>query len=364
MVRGIARFVFRRKRKIANIRMVLDLLRRVERQYVERRLAVGDRFDVVFQQRADHQRRAILLRLLHHLLNRLAAGVVDLDLRAAGGRAGFRLSLGSGGLRGRRRRNSRGGRADHGVGFAGRRRLRAFRSGRRVRWLRGRLRRGVQGAVFRIVEAFLNGAGEDLRLTVQRQQQRDGAGRGFGEVLRLAQRRRQGFSRRILRIARLPVFQGGFQHLAVLRVGAPDVKQIQPALQGVFIGVDHQAARLLRRHLRQRLPGGVDVFLTIVAAQQRLLRNIGAQQRQRGFALRGGDLQAVIARLLLFRQVVDFDLIQQLRRARHVLLAEQELRFKQQQLLLLGVAELARQQVDLLAGLRILSFFHQGTDGK
>lgn len=63
MMRSIAGFVFRRQRKIANIRTVLDALRLIQRQNVKRSLAVEHFIDVIFQQRANHQRGTVILCL-------------------------------------------------------------------------------------------------------------------------------------------------------------------------------------------------------------------------------------------------------------------------------------------------------------
>ena len=72
----------------------MDLLWLVECQHVQRRLAVGDLLNVALQQRANHDSGAILLCLLHHLLNWLAAGVIDLDLSVADRCGSSRLRLG------------------------------------------------------------------------------------------------------------------------------------------------------------------------------------------------------------------------------------------------------------------------------
>jgi hypothetical protein len=49
------------EREIADIGAAFDFLRLVERQHVERGIALDDIFDVIFQQRADDEGGAILL---------------------------------------------------------------------------------------------------------------------------------------------------------------------------------------------------------------------------------------------------------------------------------------------------------------
>ncbi|MNP49495.1 hypothetical protein D3C76_1436800 [compost metagenome] len=85
MARGIAGFVFWRQGEVADVREVLYLLRLVQRQHVQRGIALHQLFDVVFQQRAYHDAGAILLDLVQHLVERLGAGVIHFHL---GGRVG------------------------------------------------------------------------------------------------------------------------------------------------------------------------------------------------------------------------------------------------------------------------------------
>ncbi len=86
------------------------------------------------------------------------------------------------------------------------------------------------------------------------------------------QRRRQHFGARVLRVARLPVFDAGFQQRGIVAVVKPHPLQIQPALEGIFIGIDHQRIGLILGHRGQRLPGRVNILLALFGiAQQRLL---------------------------------------------------------------------------------------------
>ncbi|MDN7190607.1 hypothetical protein QVL77_32060, partial [Klebsiella pneumoniae] len=68
---GVTRFVFRRKREIAEVSAAFDFFRLVEGQHIERRVALDNLFNVFFQQRPNHQGGAILLRLGEQLAYRL-----------------------------------------------------------------------------------------------------------------------------------------------------------------------------------------------------------------------------------------------------------------------------------------------------
>ena len=127
-------------------------------------------------------------------------------------------------------------------------------------------------AVFGGFEALLDGTAEDRRLAVQRQEKRNLVDGGGLIVLHVHQRRRQHFGARVLRVARLPVFDAGFQQRGIVAVVKPHPLQIQPALEGVFIGIDHQRIGLILGHRSQRLPGRVNILLALFGiAQQRLL---------------------------------------------------------------------------------------------
>ena len=78
---GVTRFVFRRKREIAEVSAAFDFFRLVEGQHIERRVALDNLFNVFFQQRPNHQGGAILLRLGEQLAYRLAGGVVNFQFR-------------------------------------------------------------------------------------------------------------------------------------------------------------------------------------------------------------------------------------------------------------------------------------------
>ena len=305
---GVTRFVFRRKREIAEVSAAFDFFRLVEGQHIERRVALDNLFNVFFQQRPNHQGGAILLRLGEQLAYRLAGGVVNFQFRrrVSGGcdhglrlcgRRGNRLGgRGSGSLR-------RGGCCRRlGCRFRSRRclvlrrglnRIRAASGGgkiadfclrrthhiiitgdiRRLGDLGGnRAARHRRRAVFGGFKALLDSAAEDRRLTVQRQKKRNLVGGRGLIVLHVHQRRRQHFGARILRIARLPVFNACFQQRRIVAVVKPHPLQIQPALEGIFIGVDHQRIGLVLGHRGERLPGRINIFLTLFGVtQQRLL---------------------------------------------------------------------------------------------
>ena len=244
---GVTRFVFRRKREIAEVSAAFDFFRLVEGQHIERRVALDNLFNVFFQQRPNHQGGAILLRLGEQLAYRLAGGVVNFQFRrrVSGGcdhglrlcgRRGNRLGgRGSGSLR-------RGGCCRRlGCRFRSRRclvlrrglnRIRAASGGgkiadfclrrthhiiitgdiRRLGDLGGnRAARHRRRAVFGGFKALLDSAAEDRRLTVQRQKKRNLVDGRRLIVLHIHKRRRQHFSARVLRIARLPVFNARFQ---------------------------------------------------------------------------------------------------------------------------------------------------------
>ena len=227
-----------------------------------------------------------------------------------------------------------------------------------------RLRRRQGTAVFRRFEPLLDGVGEHFRLAVQRQQQGDFRGGGLGEVQHLIQASRQRFGRRVLRITVLPVFDAGLQQIGILLVVLIDAQQIQPALQHVLVGVDHQAVHLLRRQLQQGLPGLIQIVLVRLAGQQRLLGDIGADQRQRCFALIGGDLGLVVTHLLIRRQRTAVQVAQRATGADVALVGD--LQFGGQQLAfgLLCAAKVFRQLIQLVAGLRQFSFTQQGANSK
>ena len=105
-------------------------------------------------------------------------------------------------------------------------------------------------AVFRRFKTLLNGTSKHRRLAVERQKQGDFAGRSGLKVLHVHQLGWQHFRARVLRVARLPVRNAGFQHFWIAAVVKPHLLQIQPALQDVFIGVDDQRLRLFLRHRR------------------------------------------------------------------------------------------------------------------
>ena len=51
------------KCEVTNIDAIFDILRLVQCQYVQRSVALQQLFNVIFQQRTDHNTRAILLNL-------------------------------------------------------------------------------------------------------------------------------------------------------------------------------------------------------------------------------------------------------------------------------------------------------------
>ncbi|MNS71180.1 hypothetical protein D3C72_1045400 [compost metagenome] len=71
MTRGVTRLIFRRKCEIANVRAVLHLLRLIEGQHVQRGVALHQLFNVILQQRADHNAGTVLLNLRQNLIDRL-----------------------------------------------------------------------------------------------------------------------------------------------------------------------------------------------------------------------------------------------------------------------------------------------------
>ncbi|CSP52596.1 Uncharacterised protein [Shigella sonnei] len=134
-------------------------------------------------------------------------------------------------------------------------------------------RHWLSADIFRRFKALLNGATKYRCLAIQRQQQGDFVGRGWFKRFYVNQLRWQHFRARIVRITFLPVGDPGFHHVGIVTVIKPDALQIQPALQNIFVGVDHQRIRLFLSHGGERLPGGINILLFFFRAEQRFLSN-------------------------------------------------------------------------------------------
>ncbi|MNS05372.1 hypothetical protein D3C71_1088120 [compost metagenome] len=151
----------------------------------------------------------------------------------------------------------------------------------------------------------------------------------------------------------MPVGDSGFQHLRIAAVGEPHLLQIQPALQHVFVGVDHQRLCLLWRHGGKGQPGGVDIFLLSVTAQQRFLGNQRAKQWQRRATLFGGNRRLPVARLLVVIQRFHVDIGEDLFRGRIIFLRGFHFRRQQSLFATLSIVQFLRQlvvQIDRLLG--------------
>ena len=200
MAGRIAGFILRREGEVTDIGAVLNLLRLVKRQHVQRGVALHQRFHVVFQQRADNDAGPVLLNLRQHLVKRLGAGVVDFQLCtrvSAGGdhslRLGCWLLIRLRGLRlrlfcrrgrlccrrrwGSRLRRWGGNRILHGAlrrglrggqvaGFGGGRADNVIHIRRLCSLRRNRAAADGGGAVFRGFKTLLNGATKHRCLTV------------------------------------------------------------------------------------------------------------------------------------------------------------------------------------------------------
>ncbi|MNS71179.1 hypothetical protein D3C72_1045390 [compost metagenome] len=162
-----------------------------------------------------------------------------------------------------------------------------------------------------------------------------------------------------MRIASLPVGDPGFEHFRIAAVVEPHLLQIQPALEDVFVGVDHQRLRLFRRHSGKRLPGGVDIFLLSIAAQQWLLRNQRAEQGQRRAALFGGDGRLPVACLLVVIQRFHVDISEDLFRRRVIFLRGFHFGRQQSLFAALGIVQFLRQLVVQIDRLLRFAFFQQ-----
>ena len=219
-------------------------------------------------------------------------------------------------------------------------------------------------AVFRRFKTLLNGASKHRRLAVERQKQGDFAGGRWLKVLHVHQLGWQHFRARVLRVARLPVGNPGFQHLWIAAVGKPHLLQIQPALQDVFIGVDDQRLRLLLRHRGKRLPGGINIFLLISTAEQRLLRDERAEQRQRRASLLRGNARLPEARLLIFIQRAHVDVPKDLLRGGVIFQRDLQLSGEQALLTALGVVKIFRQLVKQFGCPLGFTLFQQCTNGE
>ncbi|MNB77565.1 hypothetical protein D3C75_242520 [compost metagenome] len=194
------------------------------------------------------------------------------------------------------------------------------------------------GAIFRGFKTLLDSAAKDGGLAAQRQQQRNLAGGGRLEVLHIHQLRGQQGRPWVVRIAGLPVTDPGFQHIRVVAVIEPDALQIQPALQDIFIGVDHQRVGLIRVHGGERLPGGIDIFLFIGPGKQRLLSDQGTQQGQGRTPLFRGNANLPETGLLVFIQRADVDIREDLFRPSGIVLRNLQLGGQQRLLAALAVA--------------------------
>ena len=220
-------------------------------------------------------------------------------------------------------------------------------------------------AVFRRFKALLDSPAKNGRLAVKRQQQRDFIGRCGLVVLHIDELRRQHFRARVLRIAGLPVFDACFEHRRIAAVIKPHALQVQPALQNVLVGVNHQRVGLIFGHRGERFPGRVDVLLLLRGqAQQRLLGDQGPQQVQRRLPLAGVNLRLPVARQLVLLKACRIEFAQQRLRALEVVLRQLHFYRQQRPFATLRSVKTGRQLVEQLNGLRFLTFFQQCTNGE
>ena len=168
-----------------------------------------------------------------------------------------------------------------------------------------------------------------------------------------------------MRVAGLPVFNARFEHCWIVAIVKPHTLQIQPALQHVFVGVNHQRVGLLSGHRGERFPGRVDILLLLRSlTQQRLLGNQGPQQVQRGLTLAGVNLRLPVARQLILLKACWVEFTQQRLRALEIVL--RQLHFHRQQRLLaaLRAVEVRRQLIEQVDSLWFLTFLQQCTNGE
>ena len=231
--------------------------------------------------------------------------------------------------------------------------------------LRGNRAAGYRsGTVFRGFKALLNGTAKHRRLAVERQKQGDFAGGRWLKVLHVYQLGWQHFRPRVLRVARLPVRNTGFQHLWIAAVVKPHLLQIQPALKDVFIGVDDQSLRLFLSHRGKRLPGGINIFLLIGTAEQRLLRDEGTEQRERRTSLLSGNARLPEASLLIFIQRAHVNVTEGLLRGGVIFQRDLQLGREQALLTTLGVVKIFWQLVKQFGCLLGFTLFQQCTNGE
>ncbi|CZW50318.1 Uncharacterised protein [Enterobacter hormaechei] len=178
------------------------------------------------------------------------------------------------------------------------------------------------------------------------------------------QLRWQHFCSRVLRVALLPVGNAGFQHVRIAAVVEPHLLQIQPALQDIFIGVDHQRSGLILGHGGECLPGCVNIFLLVRTREQRLLGNQRAEKRQGGATLLSGDTGLPETGLLILIQRAQFDSAEDLLRAVEIFLRDLQFCRQQRLLMALIVVKILRQLAEQLGGLLGFSFLQQRTNGE
>ncbi|MNZ69252.1 hypothetical protein D3C78_875440 [compost metagenome] len=112
------------------------------------------------------------------------------------------------------------------------------------------------------------------------------------------------------------------------------------------------------------MPGGVDIFLLIGAAQQRLLRNERAQEWQGRATLLGSDNGLPVAGLLIVLQRFHVDIRQLFFRRRIIFLRNFQLCGQQRLLAALRIVQFLRQLVIQIECLLRFTFLQQCTNGK
>ena len=162
----------------------------------------------------------------------------------------------------------------------------------------------------------------------------------------------------------MPVFNSGFQHIRIVAVIEPDALQIQPALQDILVGVNHQRIGLIGIHGGERLPGGIDIFLFFGSGEQRLLGYQRPQQRQGRTTLLGSDTGLPETRLLIFIQRADVDIAEDSLRAGSIVLRNFQLGGQQRLFATLGIGQILRQLVKQIGGMLGFTLFQQCTNGE
>ena len=112
------------------------------------------------------------------------------------------------------------------------------------------------------------------------------------------------------------------------------------------------------------MPGGIDIFLLVGTAEQRLLRDEGAEQRQGRAPLLRGNARLPEASLLIFIQRAHVNIPEDLLRGGVIFQCDLQLGREQALLTTLGVVKIFWQLVKQFGCLLGFTLFQQCTNGE